>query len=185
MNKRLAKPRRYWESYGGVRSLIRSPYLITAAVITLLIYPFWKESLWVEVAYNVFPDLLGFTLGGFAIFVAFGNEKFSKLITGDGPDGAVSPLLEISAKFAHFIFVQIFSLIYSIVFCALRTLEGFSWRFLEALENYLHYGTDFFSYIGALGTIYALILAVAATTAIFRIIALYDLFESQNPSGRE
>ena len=61
----------YWSKYGGFKSLLLSPYFQTAILITLLTVGFWFgiSTKWWERVISVIPNLLGFTLGGFAIFL--------------------------------------------------------------------------------------------------------------------
>lgn len=173
------RPAKFWEAYGGFRALFKSPFLWFSFVFSILFFPIGLDGNWVSYAQNIFPDLLGFTLGGFAIFVSFGNERFVSLLTGSDDDGKPSPLLSISASFAYFIFCQIFALIYSIAF------EFFP-NMLSAIPPFPNCEPlfEFFeislSFLGAFLTIYALSLAVAATHSIFRLVCLFDMFDSNN-----
>jgi len=177
------KPAGFWEAYGGIGALVKSPFLWFAFVFSVVFFPVGLGNKWVDYSQNIFPDLLGFTLGGFAIFVSFGNERFVSLLTGPDEDGKPSPLLSISASFAYFIFCQIVALIYSIAFEFFPELFSLiAWfpkrdEFFAVIELSL-------SFLGAFLTIYALLLAVAATHSIFRLVCLFDMFDSSKDHQR-
>ena len=105
----------YWRAYGGFRSLIKSPYLHISIVLSLVCWPVWLRGYetwsWFDLAISVIPNLLGFSLGGYAILLAFGNDQFLKLIAGTEEGESVSPYIEVNAAFIHFIFMQIISLV--------------------------------------------------------------------------
>lgn len=146
----------YWEAYGGLRAIRRSPYLWLAFAITL-----WTQSLapnwkWHATAISVLPNLLGFSLGGYAMMLALGNSKFQDTIRGEDPPGETSPYMKISATMAHFVLIQLASLIYSIIY---ESIE---------IQNLA------FSAIGCWLLHYALLLGIAATMSIFFLSRMYD-----------
>ena len=96
----------YWYYYGQSKALFKSPYLYTAIVITFIFYPLWTKPYWWDVVINILPSIIGFSLGGYAILLSFGNESFQKLISGIGENGSISPYMELSASFVHFLIVQ-------------------------------------------------------------------------------
>ena len=106
---------RYWEAYGGIWALIKSPYFIASIIITIFLYPHWSSPGWWEDSLSIMPNLLGFSLGGYAMWIAIGDDNFRKLISGADEDGTPSPFMEINAAFVHFIILQILSIITSIV----------------------------------------------------------------------
>jgi hypothetical protein len=57
---------------------------------------------------------LGFSLGGYALLVAVGDENFRALISGEDEDGEPSPYMEVNAAFVHFILMQLLSLIFAL-----------------------------------------------------------------------
>src|SRR4051812_44736417 len=98
---------KYWRDFGGVRALLNSPYVWSSFGITVMLSPFWAKDGWWETVYSIVPSLLGFTLGAYAILVAFGNERFLKLITTKLAGGAeLSAYESTSAAFVHFVVVQ-------------------------------------------------------------------------------
>jgi len=154
----------YWRAYGGIKALCLSPYLHLSIVFTLGCYPIWLTGLecnsWYDISINVMPNILGFTLGGYAILLAFGNERFLNVIAGQDEDerGEPSPFIEVNASFIHFILCQVLSIILA--------LFGLVWEI----------DTGFFAGISFLVFIYALTTALAAAFAILRLAKCFDLF---------
>ena len=100
---------RYWRAYGGSRALFSSPYLHVSVLLAGAMYPFWLREAWWDTALSTLPNVLGFTLAGFTIWLGFGDEKFRTLISRAKPDRE-SPFMGVSAGFAHFVVVQILAL---------------------------------------------------------------------------
>lgn len=168
----------YWREYGGFSALVRSPYLHLALILALASFGEWGKAWW-ELVIFVLPALIGFTLGGYAILIAFGDERFRAIIAGKSTDGQASPFVVVSTTFVHFILVQIISLLYSITarqICsplsekaARETGKICSLEF--AGSEYLLQAAGF---VGLTGFFYSIVFAIAATLAIFQISLWYD-----------
>lgn len=100
---------RYWSSYGGVSALISSPYLHLSILFSAASTYYWTNSEWWEVALSALPNLLGFTLAGFTIWLSLADEKFKKLLWRDTYDGS-SAFEKVNATFVHFVVVQVIAL---------------------------------------------------------------------------
>lgn len=168
----------YWTAYGGLGALLRSPYLHAAAVLLALTNPFWLVPLWWDQSLAVLPNLLGFTLGGFAIFIGFGDEKFRALLAED--DGSsVNDYVALCATFVHFIIVQALALFAAVLAKAwwfyAPWMDPVRWLLplLNSLGGAVGYGLF----------LYALCSVLAATMHIFRIAHLYAQFQSNTTSG--
>jgi hypothetical protein len=166
--------RLYWNLYGGFHAIRSSPYLLAALVVTLICARFWIVDQWWEAVLATLPNIVGFSLSGYAIFLAFGDEKFRRLLAGSDPANLVadkSPYLEFSTSFMHFIVIQI-SAILMAVLCKAHPL---AWA---QLDHYFPMGISVAAGIvhafGFLLFAYALTSAIAATIAIFRMVRLYD-----------
>ena len=149
----------YWQAYGGWQALFRSFYLHVAVLCSAICYPIWMNKIdtnWYEVPISIIPNLLGFTLGGYAILLAFGSEKFIKMIAGPEPDGSASPYMEINAAFIHFLIVQSLSLLVGII--------GMVWELKDFVSGFL--GFTLFLYV--------LTTLVAACMAVFRVAGWFD-----------
>lgn len=149
----------YWKSYGGRKDLLLSPYLHISACFSLvatLIHFFSPSWLWFDLAKDILPNLLGFSLGGYAVLLTFGNKEFVKAIRGPEEDGSPSPFMQVNGAFVHFIVLQAITLLYGIFFKVL----GINW-FIVAFFGYLLLAYSIFS-------------LVAATLAILNVANWFD-----------
>lgn len=171
---------RYWTSYGGFRSLLKSPYFWMALIITLFLYPTWSQPGWWNDVITIMPSLLGFSLGGYALWLAIGDDDFRKLISGSRTDGKPSPYMTVNATFAHFIILQIIATIIAII--------AKSYYFKLSEDNPLFILTTYKAFQIICGTgyffgyfifIYALLSALAATLALFRVSSWYDIHQGK------
>lgn len=177
--------RLYWSIYGGWRALVLSPYFHFSIILTVLMSHFWNNEAWWEVAISVLPSIIGFALGGYAIWLGFGDEKFRHLITENNDNNNHSPYLEVSATFAHFIMVQLLALFAAIIAKAMNfPISKIQWLDnlfikLNVSQTLVHediapilYGLSFLLFI------YAIMTAVAATFAVFRVATWFDKYRN-------
>ncbi len=172
----------YWSAYGGLWALLCSPYLHVAAVLLGLTAQFWMAPRcdvagqcagWWEQSIAVLPNLLGFTLGGFAIFIGFGDEKFRSLLAEPDPDDKPNAYVGLCATFVHFILIQAFALLAAIAAKGLWFYAPWAAPIRDALPWMNAVG-------GALGYglfLYALTSILAATMHVFRIARMYAVFQ--------
>ena len=162
---------RYWVAYGGSRALIRSPYFHAALVLLAVTFQSWMKPEWWTEVISVLPNLLGFTLGGFAIFIGFGDERFRALLAAP-EDDPKQPTVYVSlcATFVHFILIQVLALSYAIV--------AKSWWFhcswLDPIREYLPLLNGIAGAIGYGLFLYALTSVLAATMHVLRIASMYE-----------
>ena len=147
----------YWAAYGGSSAFFCSPYLWVAFIIAIYIAKFSKNDwTWSSAAVSVLPNMLGFTLGGYAVMLAFGDRRFQNAVRGPNEDGTASPYLFMSASLLHFILFQILGLIVAIL--------------CQAIDV-----NCFVSFIGCWIFIYSILLAIAASFSIFFFSRMYDV----------
>ncbi|MHC1753808.1 hypothetical protein [Humidesulfovibrio sp.] len=161
-----------WRAYGGLKGFLCSPYLWSSAVATVVIHYFAVENWkWYTTSLAVLPNLLGFSLGGYAVLLAFGDGRFLDALRGPEPDEQYSPYLQASASLAWFVLAQILSLIVSVFFefTVSSPRPGSGW---ETLQNF-----GFF--LGCWLFIYAVFLGLAATFSIFFLSRMYDLLPKE------
>jgi hypothetical protein len=168
---------RYWRAYGGMSSVLRSPYLHAALVLLGLTFNTWVNPNWWEQSLSVLPNLLGFTLGGFAIFIGFGDEKFRALLAEPEVDHNTPTIyVSLCSTFVHFILVQVLALIYAVV--------AKSWWFYTPLLDFARPWLAYFNGVaGAIGYglfLYAVTSVVAATMHVLRIASMYQLHQRLN-----
>lgn len=153
----------YWKNYGGILGLLTSPYLLMAVVISFIGSPMWlcpgRVPTWYSLSLSCVPNLLGFTLGGYAILLAFGDEKFRKLISKEVEDNEPSLFMAVNGAFIHFILVQVLAILAAIIATA--------WSIKVGL----------FAFIGFTLFIYSFATGVAAA---FTVLDLSDLFGTVN-----
>lgn len=172
---------RYWSAYGGISAFIKSPYLHMALVLLALTYKTWTQVNWWDISIAVLPNLLGFTLGGFAVFLAFGDDKFRELLIQNDEDeseddGAVSGsslYVELCATFVHFILVQISAFLTAIVAKSLN----FPYEWCPCFKEFANNLTIAFWGLGFLLFLYSMTSIIAATMHLFRTATWYEMHQ--------
>ena len=156
--------RTYWRSYGGWQALFLSPYFLLSGVFWAFCKPIWFDQFletenlinWTEWAFSILPSMVSFSLGALAIFLAFSNERFLKILRQKGSQN--SYLLAVTSAFFHFILVQFIALGLTLLVVAFPA----SWLS----------GLAFF------GFVYSLACGIAAAAA------LLDMAEILNAAGK-
>lgn len=113
----------YWRWYGGWGSLLSSLYLhlsIVTSIIVVLIREGFSAWEWFVTPLNVLPNTLGFSLGGYAIIVGFGDKEFISMLCGGDDSDEISPFQKMSSAFMHFIFIQFICLLYAFICSAVK-----------------------------------------------------------------
>lgn len=167
--------RSYWTSYGGWRAILGSPYLFVAIVLTGAMAPIWLRSAWWDIVLSVMPNVLGFSLGGFAIFLAFGDEGFRNLIAGSDPDdeAGASPYIGFASAFLHFIVVQVFAVILALLSKAWFLVEVSPKSRFFLMNEWVR---PVWWFLGFGVFCYALCSALAAGIAIFSLTRSFDFY---------
>ena len=144
----------YWETYGGLRSLLSSPYFALSVITTVVVYSYaylFEAKLdWTQNIFDVVPSLLGFSIGAFAVLLVFSGDRFQSLIVEEGVAGSL--FMKTSALFVHFIVVQ--------SLCVLMALLAKVWGPFSPIAFFL--------------LTYSLFTAVAAALALFNLAMLYN-----------
>lgn len=169
----------YWKAYGGLSALLRSFYLHAALILLMLTANAWVSpicqnpsacNVWWDQSISILPNLLGFTLGGFAIFIGFGDEKFRALLAQPEANVELQTVyVELCATFVHFILVQILALIFAV----LARAWWFYASWMDPVRDYLPLLNGLAGGIGYGLFLYALTSVLAATMHVFRIASLY------------
>jgi hypothetical protein len=124
----------YWKNYGGVLALLKSLYFYLSIILTSACYPFWSREgvRSADLALDIIPSLMGFSLGGMAIVIAISNGTFMSAIKENGAE--TSLFIKINLLFFHFILVQAFALISAIVVLSFPKpiwISGFAFFFFS------------------------------------------------------
>lgn len=160
---------KYWHLYEGWPALLSSPYFHLALLVTALSFPAWSGkpvTPWYETVTSIIPNMLGFTLGGYAILLAFGDD-FLDVACGEDPDGTPSPFMKNNAAITHFLIVQVTTLLYAVMLAPHKVSTGI------------------FAAIGYASFVYTICTALAAILAIFNISSLIDKIYSQLQKNRK
>jgi len=173
--------RRYWDSYGGFSALFTSAYLYISLVLTFITFPYWAENTWWDQVFQILPNVLGFSLGGYAIWMAIGDENFRSLISGASKSGKPSPFMGLSAAFVHFIFIQLLAILVALVANAYYFIpkpEHFFYNYTQEYPSVFYALKLIGNFVGYFLFIYALMLALAATFSILRISSWYEMHQT-------
>lgn len=168
---------RYWKAYGGVKALITSGYFHLSILLLALTFPFWLHQAWWNQPISIIPNLLGFSLGGLAMLISFGDEEFKRIIAQKSENSKVSAYVSLVASFVHFILLQLLALLYAVV----RNALNFEYSWPSALTAAIKVATACFSGLGYLIFLYSLTSMIAAVFAIFRVTGWYELFKNNRP----
>lgn len=173
----------YWRAYGGLRALAESFYLHLALILLALTYHTWTEPQWWELVISALPNLLGFTLGGFAIFLGFGDDGFKESLASLRDNEAVeeSPFIKLCATFVHFIIVQVVALVLAL----LAKSWWFTADWMSPYSEYLYFMNAVGGAIGFGFFLYAITSILAATTHVLRIGSMYAKYQRLKRQRRE
>lgn len=157
-----------WRITGGLGVMVRSADFWLSVAVWALCAHYWITSPWWDQVISVFPNVLGFTLGGFAIFLGFGSDSFKKVLSHE--DEMKSPYLSVSAAFLIFVFFQLITLLYAF---AAKALHFGIPKCLESITNWINTVDVIASGFGYFLFIYSLVLALRAAMRIFRLSRWY------------
>ena len=164
----------YWAAYGGLKAVFSSRFFLSSVLITALSYIEWMNNDYSELPISILPDILGFSIGAFAVWLGFGSEDFKEVITklqtkhGNGYDVS-------NASFLHLIIVQTLALVYALTFSSVvknPEIQDLSISIASHSNQTLIFmiGLDFIlRFLGFLIFIYSLLLVAAVGMNIFRI----------------
>lgn len=161
-----------WKIAGGSREFIKSWDFWVSAVLLVICYPTWSNEGWWNQPIGVLPNLLGFTLGGFAIFLGFGNENFKEVIADK--DEMKSLYLSVSAAFLLFVAFQVSALLFALAASALwqptPKFLSFAALFFRDYGNPVCWGFGYFLFL------YSIVCSLRAALRIFRVSRWYNSF---------
>ena len=163
----------YWAVYGGWRAILKSPYVLIALALTIIMSGLWTKENWWDNPLSVLPNLVGFTLSGVAVLTGWSNNRFVSKLMGRSKEGKEGPFVSVVATFTHFLLVQIIALLLALI-AKSRPLanipdEWWAWStthlpILSDVRMVLGHVFWFFSFAVF---VYAILLTAAATVGIF------------------
>jgi hypothetical protein len=167
----------YLSYYGGLIAIARSPYFHVALILLLPTAGIWSVPGWWDLPIGILPNLISFTLAGYALFMGFGDEKFRRLMAGSKVEDA--PMLVMSATFTHFIIIQVIAVILAIVAKARPVTALLGLFHITALDSgaphiiRLTLGTGFWLLSFAV-FLYSICCIVATTLSVFRVTRWFN-----------
>ncbi len=159
------------KNMGGTGAILKSFDFRIALAVSFLCWPAWLAPDWWAKAISVLPSLLGFTLGGFAIFLGFGSDQFKELIARK--DEAKSEYLSVSSTFLFIVSVQVIGLLYAIICESLWVPTPIWLKHISPILPYLNYIAWF---VGYLLYVLGIVLSLRAAIRIFRVSRWYNSF---------
>lgn len=151
----ISQAKDYWSNYGGSSALLRSPFLHLALLISCFSFFLWFNQPWWDKVISIIPSLLGFSLGGYAIWLAIGDEKFKSLLAGSD-NGETSPFMELNYAFAHFILMQMFAFIYAVTVSGLSKIGGYP-IIVVLISGFIGYSIFIYAITSAFATVIAIV----------------------------
>lgn len=169
--------RRYFRAYGGWSAIFRSPLFLVAVGVTALGYGNWLDSdKWAGTSQSLIPNLLGFSLGTYAILFSLMTGRLKRALRAVKNDQDVTFLDEINATFFHFILVQVAALIWAFLYQGTALYD-----LTQAIRPHWPCIASVFSTMKALGggigfvlLIYSITLIVGAALAVYRLALIVD-----------
>lgn len=164
----------YWEAYGGWKALWASIYLRISIFITLICSHSLLSSKWMDDAITALPSLLGFSLGGYAVWLSIGDERLKRILFTNKDTTKPSAYMRVNAAFVHFIFLQIICLMYAYLLkyndvgVILNFFENY-WIFNNKFYFIKDFAVNLSNAFGFFLFIYSIFSMLAAVFAIFRI----------------
>lgn len=168
---------KYFRGYGGWRGLLSSPFFYISLMLALFSNQMWLvpigiSPMWVELSRDIIPDLLGFSLGAYALLFNL-NERVRKALSELINKRDISYLDNVNSVFLHFIFVQFIAVTWSFVFNYSGFFDFLKFTLPFGIVNFIYVVLYFTgSFLGAFLIFYSISLVVAAALAVFRLASI-------------
>jgi hypothetical protein len=152
----------YWNLYGGSPAIAKSPYVYASIIITIILLPATIEGdsgfIWSSLAFEIIPSMLGFSMGGMAIVIAFSQSQSFSAMTQDGRDDSL--YMKIIANFFHFIFIQTITILIAFFDTA--------------------YSIPFISVIGSFFLVYGVLVALATAGMLLNTARIFNRMSTRS-----
>lgn len=165
----------YWRIYGGWKSLFTSAYFYAALILSVSGYGIWSESGWWELPQSILPNMLGFSLAGYAIFLSFGSESFRQFLSRVQAESS-SAFVSLTTTFMHFVVLQVGALLVALFCGFLAKIYVPECVPLSSLLPLIQKGGWF---LGFTFFCYSITTTLASVVAIYRVVRLFDIFSRQ------
>ncbi|MDR6095985.1 hypothetical protein [Stenotrophomonas sp. SORGH_AS_0321] len=136
----------------------------------------WTKPGWWELPQSILPNLLGFSLAGYAIFLSFGSEAFRLFLSGVEV-GKASAFVSLTTTFMHFVVLQVLALLLSLVAdFASRIVVPASFPMADLLPCI----QKLFWLICFILFCYSLTSILASVIAIYRLVRMFDAYSRRS-----
>ncbi|MDB5688092.1 MAG: putative rane protein [Rhizorhabdus sp.] len=166
---------RYWQDYGGWRDFCSSPLFHFSIICATVSYSVWMKPEWNDLPLSLLPNLLGFSLGAYALIFSLADERLLAALNVPTTDGSPTKLRMINATFLHFILVQTIAIIFALMNKSTFLIDlsgiifGGNIGFRNNIDVFLSGSAGF---IGYFLTVYAVALLIGAALAAYRLAIL-------------
>lgn len=154
--------------------MVRSVDFWLAVLVWVVAAPMWLSDKWPDQVIGVLPNVLGFTLGGFAIFLGFGSDEFKRALAQE--DEASSVYLSVSAAFLLFVSLQLAALMWAL---GAKALYFQTPVVLLPTVDFIVAASFVGGAVGYFLFTYSLALALRAAVRIFRLSRWYNTYLAQ------
>jgi len=167
--------RRYFSDYGGWRGLACSPFLHCGLVLTVLSYSTWTSGKWTESVTGIIPNLLGFSLGTYALLFSLMSNRMKQALKHLRNKAGIPYLDEINATFFHFIMVQTICLSWALLMRSTIVYDlAVYWSAPSSVFRVIGLFDDFAGFVGYSLLSYSLVLVIASSLAVYRLARIVD-----------
>jgi hypothetical protein len=166
--------KRYYNNYGGAKSIMRSPLFIFSVVFTAVNYQNWVNGSWVQLSLSLLPNLIGVSLGSYAIVFGLLSDTLRRALAKTNDERGVSYLDSLNAAFFHFLIFQILALLWALAGSStfiVDLIHLFQLRCLFCIGG-LSYASRAYGFLGHLFFLYSVFLIFASALMIFRVASI-------------
>lgn len=128
-------------------------------MIGTLLFPIWSDNQSSDLAFQIVPNLLGFSIGAMAIVLAFPSTAVFDVLAEDGRED--SYYMELAARLVHFVFIQALTLVAALL--------------ARAFPFFL------LSYVSLVLLTYAILSAALTALALYELAMIYNASKKKKP----
>lgn len=187
---------RYWHAYGGIWGIAKSPSFLAAIALTYFLKRSWLPDpclaappAWTDSALSVLPNLLGFSLGGYLMWLGVGSESFRTWLHRSKREDGTTVYVQVSAIFLHFVCMQLIALLSAFIgkhfwglpsenIARAMTFIGATDKFFQEWISPAGNCLGFFLFV------YAMLVTFETAFGVFRISSWQDFHSRTAPKKR-
>lgn len=166
----------YFSDYGGISAVIGSPLFLLSAMISLISYNMWLNREWTDLSMSVIPNLLGFSLGTYALLFSLISPRIRLALKSLRNKNNVRYLDEMNATFLHFIMMQVICFIWAFLYkqSLFVDISKYVAHIAPSKINIFPALSIAGSAIGVCLLLYSILLVIAASITVYRIAKIVD-----------